>query len=133
MGGSKSAEDGTVAEAKDMHVNTYPSKYTKHAVGMMHETMASFQTWFAPQAVVSYGIQLIPLTSVSERRDDREWTKVLYPVYAQACEEADAGEVGRFCEDNGWSIIQAGLLAETGEIEKALEMVSSIPMEKIIS
>jgi len=51
------------------HINTYPSQYKKKVVGMMHDTMASFQTWFAPQDVVSYGIQLIPFTSVAQRRE----------------------------------------------------------------
>ena len=97
-----------------LHVNTYPVKYNKPAVGMMYDTMASFQTWFANVDVVSYGIQLIPLTAVAERRDDPEWSKLLYPLYAESCKEANKANDG-FCEDNGWSIVQAAVLAETGE------------------
>ena len=117
------------------HINTYSSKYTKKVVGMMHDTMASFQTWFAPQDVVSYGIQLIPLTAVAERRDDPEWTKELYPVYAKSCEAADDGDGDNsgFCEKNGWSIAQAGLLAETGKVDEAISMAKEIPKKVYIS
>jgi len=48
-------------------------------------------------------------------------------VYADACEDANEGQGGRFCEDNGWSIVQAGLLAETGQIEEALDLAANIP------
>lgn len=78
--------------------------------------------------MVSYGIQLIPLTAVAERRDDPEWSKLLYPAYAKSCKMANQENHG-FCEDNGWSIVQTGLLAETGEIEDALEMASEIPKD----
>ena len=105
---------GTSNSTKALHVNTYPAKYNKPAVGMMYDTMASFQTWFANVDVVSYGIQLIPLTAVAERRDDPEWSKLLYPLYAESCKAANKANDG-FCEDNGWSIVQAAVLAETGE------------------
>ena len=52
------------------------------------------------------GIQLIPLTPVAETRDDIDWATDMYPVYDKACKTA-----GDFCVDNGWSILQAGLLA----------------------
>ncbi|KAL7532575.1 hypothetical protein ACHAXR_006488 [Thalassiosira sp. AJA248-18] len=108
------------------HINTYPKQYPKPVVGMMYDTMASFQTWFAPEDVVSYGIQMIPLTAVAERRDDPEWSDILYPVYAKSCKVANEEHDG-FCEDNGWSITQAGILAEIGEIDDALEFASEIP------
>lgn len=117
------------------HTNTYSSLYTKKVVGMMHDTMASFQTWFAPQDVVSYGIQLIPFTAVAQRRDDPEWTKELYPVYAKSCEIADmgSGQNSGFCMKNGWSIVQAGLLAETGKIDEAVSMAKDIPSKIYLS
>jgi len=132
--GSKSDEEGSTSVSSSnngatkhkAHINTYPKDYTKHVVGMMYDTMASFQTWFGPQDVLSYGIQLIPLTSVAERRDDPEWANILYPFYAESCKKANEGSNG-LCEDNGWSILQAGLLAETGEIEEALELASDVP------
>ena len=82
--------------------------------------------------MVSYGIQLMPLTAIAERRDDPEWSKLLYPIYADACERANEGSDG-FCEDNGWSILQAGVLAETGKINDALEFASDIPDEVFVS
>lgn len=116
----------------DPHVNTYPSSYKRPVVGMMHETMASFQTWFSNEDVVSYGIQLMPLTAVAERRDDPEWVNLVYPIYDESCKAADEGSDG-FCSENGWSIIQSGLLAETGEVDKALEMASEIDEEIYLS
>ena len=108
--------------SSDDHKNTYPAAYKQPVVGMMYDTMASFQTWFAPQAVVSYGIQLMPFTAVAEQRDDPRWAAELYPLYVEACQSA-----GKFCVDNGWSILQAGLCAEAGNKEEALETALSIP------
>ena len=107
--------------SSENHVNTYPAAYKQPVVGMLYETMASFQTWFAPYAVVSYGIQLMPFTPVAETRDDPEWASTLYPLYQQSC--ADAGD---FCVENGWSILQAGLCATAGNPEEALEQAMSI-------
>eukprot|EP00977_Amphora_coffeiformis_P011065 scaffold2651_cov171-Amphora_coffeaeformis.AAC.5 len=104
------------------HNSTYPAAYTLPVVGMMHETMASFGTWFSPQPVVSYGIQLMPLTPVAEQRDVPEWATQLYPLYKKSCEQA-----GDFCVDNGWSILQAGLLATTGDHEGALKQAMEVP------
>lgn len=104
------------------HVNTYPPEYKEAVVGMMHETMASFQTWFAPEDFVSYGIQLLPFTPVSERRDDPEWASILYPAYKKSCfNEED------FCVDNGWTVVLSGLRATIGERKEALEDALSIP------
>ena len=63
------------------HVNTYPAAYEQPVVGMLYDTMASFQTWFSPLPVVSYGIQLLPFTPVAEKRDDPQWASILYPLY----------------------------------------------------
>ena len=79
------------------HTNTYPPEYKQPAVGMLYETMASFQTWFSPEAFVSYGIQLLPLTPVAEIRDDPLWAADLYPLYKESCESEKT-----FCEHNGW-------------------------------
>lgn len=109
----------------ESHYSTYPTKYNKPAVGMLYDTMASFQTWFSNEEVVSYGIQLIPLTAVAEQRDNIEWVTKVLPVYKKACEKANKNE--NFCDANGWSIVTAALLAETGHIDAALEMASLIP------
>jgi endo-1,3(4)-beta-glucanase len=106
----------------DTHNRTYPLAYEQPVVGMLYETMASFQTWFSPEAVVSYGIQLLPMTPVAESRDDPEWAADLYPMYDKSCKSA-----GDFCVDNGWSIIQCGLLATAGNRKEALEQALLIP------
>ena len=108
--------------SSDTHKNTYPVEYQQPVVGMLYDTMASFQTWFAPQAVVSYGIQLLPLTPVAEARDDPEWAAELFPMYQASCEEA-----GDFCIENGWSILQAGLMATVGQSSEALKQALEIP------
>ncbi|CAB9505244.1 Endo-1,3(4)-beta-glucanase [Seminavis robusta] len=114
--------------SSETHKSTYPKGYKQPVVGMLYDTMASFQTWFAPQAVVSYGIQLMPLTPVAERRDDPDWAAELYPAYEEACKTA-----GDFCINNGWSILQAGLCAEAGDHEDALEQALAIPTKVFIS
>lgn len=108
--------------SSDTHASTYPAAYKQPVVGMLYDTMASFQTWFSSQPVVSYGIQLLPLTPVAEARDDPEWAAQLYPLYKKSCHEA-----GDFCVDNGWSILQAGLLATTGDRISALEQALAVP------
>jgi len=114
--------------SSDTHTNTYPAAYKEPVVGMLYDTMASFQTWFAPQAVVSYGIQLLPFTPVAERRDDPEWAAELYPMYKKSCQEA-----GKFCVDNGWSILQAGLLATAGDRKSALDQALAVPTKVFAS
>uniref|UniRef100_A0A7S4AT85 glucan endo-1,3-beta-D-glucosidase n=1 Tax=Pseudo-nitzschia australis TaxID=44445 RepID=A0A7S4AT85_9STRA len=110
--------------SSDTHNNTYPPTYTQPVVGMLYDTMASFQTWFAPWAVVSFGIQLIPLTPVTETRDNVDWAIELYPKYEKACDDS-----GDFCEANGWSILQAGLLATAGNRSDAVKQAEAVPKE----
>jgi endoglucanase Acf2 len=110
------------------HNNTYPKEYKQPVVGMLYQTMASFQTWFGPEPFYSYGIQLLPLTSVGERRDDPTWATELYPMYDKAC----LAEL-ELCADNGWTIIQYGLLATTGHREDALEEALLIPSDVFAS
>lgn len=110
------------------HKNTYPAGYTQPVVGMLYDTMASFQTWFSPYPLVSYGIQLMPFTAVGELRDDPEWASILYPKYEESCTAA-----GDFCTENGWDIIQAGLCATAGNMEEALDKALSLSEEAFTS
>ena len=114
--------------SSDVHNNTYPAEYMQPVVGMLYDTMASFQTWFAPEPVVSYGIQLMPLTPVAEQRDDPLWAAELYPLYDESCQQA-----GDFCVDNGWSILQAGLCATAGNREEALKQALAVPTKVFAS
>ncbi|KAG7369398.1 glycosyl hydrolase family 81 protein [Nitzschia inconspicua] len=104
------------------HNSSYPEAYQQPVVGMLYDTMAMFGTWFSQWPLVSYGIQLLPLTPVAERRDDPEWAAILYPQYKKACQDA-----GDFCIENGWSILQAGLLATAGDRQGALDQAMNIP------
>jgi len=95
---------------------------------MLHQSMASFQTWFATEDFVSYGIQLIPFTPIAESRDDPEWAAKVYPLYKKSCDaELD------FCEDNGWTIIECGLYATVGYPKEALEQAQQIPEKVYLS
>jgi hypothetical protein len=101
---------------------TYPSEYKQPVVGMLYQTMASFQTWFAPWDFVSYGIQLLPFTPIAGKRDDPAWAARLYPMYRKGCSAHE-----KFCVTNGWTIIQCGLMATGGYREEALEQALQIP------
>ena len=103
------------------HNRSYPAAYQQPVVGMLYDTMAEFGTWFSQWPLVSYGIQLLPLTPVVELRDDPEWANILYPQYQQACHNA-----GDFCIENGWSILQAGLLATAGDRYGALQQALQV-------
>ncbi len=61
--------------------------------------MAQFQTWFGNAPHLAYGIQLLPLTPVSERRDALDWITQLYPSFAESCSNAPE------CKDQGWCVI----------------------------
>jgi len=74
----------------------YPPQYTPSVVGIMWSMMAQFQTWFGNSPFLAYGIQLLPLTSVSELRDNVTWAKELYHDLAKSCESSDV------CMEQGW-------------------------------
>lgn len=71
-------------------------RYKPSVVGMMWQTMCQFQTWFGNAPFLAYGIQLMPLTSIAERRDTVEWLDQMYFQYAASCES------DHMCEDQGW-------------------------------
>ena len=98
----------------------YPSTYKENAVGMLWNTMAQFQTWFGSARYLAYGIQLLPLTAISESRDDPGWMRELYQPFAESC---DADDV---CTEQGWSILQMAVLASVGHRELAFEKVGHL-------
>jgi hypothetical protein len=103
----------------------YPTQYTPHVVGILWQTMAQFQTWFGNAAYLPYGIQMLPLTSVSEARDTTEWVRELYEPFAESCNDNYAD-----CEGQGWSVLVLAMLATVGHrqdaIDKALELPSHV-------
>lgn len=74
----------------------YPPRYSPYAVGMLWSMMAQFQTWFGALPIYAVGIQLLPITPVSEIRDNVTWAKELYHDFANSCEMID------ICVDQGW-------------------------------
>eukprot|EP00934_Nitzschia_sp_Nitz4_P006048 Nitzschia sp. Nitz4//scaffold26_size159584//134560//137421//NITZ4_002516-RA/size159584-processed-gene-0.87-mRNA-1//-1//CDS//3329545157//6038//frame0 len=104
------------------HVNTYPAEYQEPVVGMLYETMGSFQTWFSGGDMASMGIQLLPFTPASEARDDPDWAAQVYPPYHASCRGNFA-----FCVKNGWSVMLSGLKATVGYREQALKDALEIP------
>ena len=104
------------------HVNSYPPQYNKPVVGMMYETMASFQTWFDGGDMASIGIQLLPFTPVAEARDDPVWAAETFVAFKQSCMSDHD-----FCVKNGWSVMLSGLEATIGQYQEALDDAMLIP------
>lgn len=101
----------------------YPLEYKPFAVGIMWNMMAQFQTWFGNAPHLAYGIQLLPLTPVSERRDDVEWSKQMYPDFSESCRAAND------CDEEGWGILQHAILATAGHIDLAIKYAENLPKE----
>ena len=87
----------------------------------------SIQTWFGNAPYLAYGIQLLPLTPISERRDTDQWLRVLYPSFAESCETNPA------CNDEGWSVLLYAVLASLGHAELALEKALLLPEDVFTS
>lgn len=98
----------------------YPSEYTNHAIGMLWSTMAQYQTWFGGKPYLAVGIQLLPITPISEQRDGVQWLTEMYPSFAQTC-EASAD-----CETNGWSVLQLASLATIGHPTNASDFAQAL-------
>jgi len=99
----------------------YPPQYKPLVVGIMWNMMAQFQTWFGNAPHLVYGIQLLPLTPVSESRDALDWVKPLYPSFAESCSNAPE------CKSQGWGILQHAVLAEVGHPHLAIEYAEALP------
>lgn len=99
----------------------YPEQYTEHAIGMMWNTMAQFQTWFGNAPFLAIGIQLLPLTAISEQRDDLLWAKNMYPSFAASCEASSV------CTEQGWLVLQLAIFATVGHREAAAKVALSVP------
>lgn len=102
----------------------YPTQYEPHVIGIMWNTMAQFQTWFGAAAYLAYGIQMLPLTAVSEERDTIEWVRELYVPFAQSCEDSYAD-----CKNQGWSVLVLAMLATVGHREEAIEKALDLPLD----
>lgn len=92
--------------------STFDAAYQHNVVGILWSSKAFFGTWFGNAPYLIYGIQLIPLTSISEERDSVAWAREAFDPYAQSCNQA--------CIEEGWSVQILALLATLGLKEKAL-------------
>jgi len=99
----------------------YPTQYTPHVIGVMWNAMAQFQTWFGNAPYLPYGIQLLPLTPISEIRDDEEWAKEMYEPFSKSCYKDIV------CQEQGWSILQLAILATVGHRDAAIERTRALP------
>jgi hypothetical protein len=97
----------------------YPGAYTGNVVGILWETFAEFTTWFGNAPYLIYGIQLLPLTPISEARDGLEWANEIYGPLSESCNGA--------CVSEGWSIQVNAILATIGRVEEAIENVLDVP------
>jgi hypothetical protein len=97
-----------------------PKAYTANVVGILWSTMAQFGTWFGAAPYLPYGIQLMPLTPISEDRDGLDWVNEMYYPFSRAC--ADFHQ----CTESGWSILQLAILATVGYAEHAAKRVKEL-------
>lgn len=105
----------------DESMKIYPSIYAQNVIGIVWNAMVQFQTWFGSASYLAIGIQLLPLTSISEERDNQAWVRELYPEFAESCGSVDD------CIVNGWSILQLATLATVGHIDLAIERAQQLP------
>jgi len=97
-----------------------PRVYTQNVVGILWSTMAQFGTWFGTSPYLPYGIQLLPLTPISEERDELDWVNEMYYPFSRAC--ADFHQ----CTESGWAVLQLGILATVGYADAAAARVKEL-------
>jgi len=98
----------------------YPATYQNSVVGILWETMVEFTTFFGNAPYLIYGIQLLPLTPISEARDNQlGWIQEMYEPLSQSCNAA--------CINEGWSVQINAILATLGYVNEAMQNTLSIP------
>lgn len=90
--------------------------------------MAECQTWFGGALYLAYGIQLLPLTPVAERRDSPEWARELFEPFAASCDSNFQD-----CRDQGWSVLVLAMLATVGHRDEAIRKALELPAEVFTS
>jgi endoglucanase Acf2 len=90
---------------------------------MVWSMLAQAQTWFGNEPYKSYGINLMPLTAISELRDTPAWVKEMLPYFQESCSQYPA------CRSEGWSILIIACLATIGQVDEAFEQVLTLPEE----
>ncbi|KAG7370819.1 glycosyl hydrolase family 81 protein [Nitzschia inconspicua] len=91
----------------------YPREYEANVIGILWSTFVQFGTWFGNSPYLIYGIQLLPLTPISEARDNVQWAKEIYGPLAASCND--------LCVSSGWSVQLFAILATIGHPQEAVE------------
>ena len=99
----------------------YPEAYKHNVIGILWSSMAQFGTWFGRAPYLPYGIQLLPLTPISEERDDLRWANEMYYPFSKACSQSFQ------CTDSGWVVLQLAILATVGYSQEAAQRVKILP------
>jgi hypothetical protein len=107
----------------DERKRIYPEIYKQNVVGILWSTMAQFGTWFGAAPYLPMGIQLLPLTPISEHRDDLAWANEMYYPFSKSCSQDFK------CTRSGWVILQLAILATVGHIDVAAGRVEALPNE----
>jgi endoglucanase Acf2 len=98
----------------------YPEIYAGKVVGMLWSLLAEQQTWFGNAPYFSYGIQLMPITAISEQRDTPAWVKEMLPLFNESCAMSPT------CESEGWSVLVITSQATIGEWKAAWKALNSL-------
>jgi endo-1,3(4)-beta-glucanase len=77
-------------------VQIYPKKYEHKMIGILHELLIEFQTYFGQSGYFVHGIQLLPITPVVHLMFHPRWLATGLPKFKQFC-EGDA-----FCMESGF-------------------------------
>eukprot|EP00980_Cylindrotheca_fusiformis_P009669 scaffold2141_cov120-Cylindrotheca_fusiformis.AAC.4 len=110
-----------VMQSIDASATIYPKVYTANVVGILWQTMVQFGTWFGASPYLPYGIQLLPLTPISEERDNLEWINQMYASFSNSC-------ASNFqCTDSGWVVLQLAVLATVGYSDEAAKRCHELP------
>jgi len=68
----------------------YPEPFKNNgAVGVLWSTKADFGTWFGPNPEYVYGIQLLPITPISESLISKDWVQDAWPVISETTAAAE--------------------------------------------
>jgi endo-1,3(4)-beta-glucanase len=98
----------------------YPDAYTKQAAGMIWSNLVQFQTWFGMEPWKCYGIQIMPITAVSETLLERDWIKAVAGPYRQACTN------DKTCSTQGWMSNVIAAEAASGYTDLSLQAVKDV-------
>ena len=94
--------------------------YEPKIVGMIWSMLAQEQTWFGNEPWKSYGIQLLPITTAAELRDDPSWMAEMLPKFSGSCLSDPV------CTEQGWSIIIYTSMATIGKWEEAWKGINNL-------